>query len=62
MCVECGFSRCPDGCPGKREAPLICPVCGRVCEDLYMTAITGDVVGCDRCIRCRPVEEVLSYG
>lgn len=28
-----------------------CPECGRECEDLYLDARSGQIIGCDRCVR-----------
>ena len=59
MCSLCGFTRCPDGCPNHPESVLQCPVCGRECEDLYISIFTGDTVGCDRCIQVREVLDTV---
>lgn len=58
MCDICLQSPCATGCPNRPEPVTQCPVCGRVCEDLYLVASTGDVVGCDQCIRRQDVLEV----
>ena len=59
MCDICLQSPCAHGCPNRPEPVIQCPVCGRVCEDLYLVASTGDVVGCDQCIRKKEALEVI---
>lgn len=51
MCAICGFTECPDGCPNHPETIILCPECGRECEDLYLDARSGQIIGCDRCVR-----------
>lgn len=59
MCDICLQSPCAPGCPNRPEPVIQCPVCGRVCEDLYLVASTGDVVGCDQCIQKKEASEVI---
>ena len=59
MCAFCGFTECPDGCQNHEENIVLCPECGKECEHLYVDARSGEVVGCDRCIRKVEPEEVF---
>ena len=36
--------------------PVICPICGGECEEIYEDLHSG-VAGCNRCIRCRDADE-----
>ena len=57
MCDECGFSKCPDGCPNAPAQQTLCPECGQQVEIyLYIDRATGTVVGCDQCIERKVVE------
>ena len=38
-----------DGYPGGDEPEPECPICGRICDDLYL--VDGDVVGCGCCVK-----------
>ena len=35
------------------DPPVICPVCGAECEEIYETREYGEVLGCDQCILIR---------
>lgn len=35
------------------DPPVICPVCGAECEEIYETREYGEVLGCDKCILIR---------
>ena len=35
-----------------------CPVCGEVCEKIYIGRLNNEVYGCDQCIRCIYAEEL----
>lgn len=37
-----------NGMPGGEDPEPTCPICGRVCDDLYL--VDGDVVGCGWCV------------
>ena len=51
--------RVPDGCPNHLEQVILCPECGKECENLYVDIRSGEILGCDRCIRKVEPEEVL---
>lgn len=55
MCNECGFSKCPDGCPNAPEQVLICPVCGQAIE-LYIYTQDREIIGCDQCVERKLAE------
>ena len=59
VCDICGLSPCRPGCPHHPDPVIVCPVCGRECEDLYVTATSGDVVGCDQCIQKKDALDVM---
>ena len=59
MCDICLQSPCPPGCPNHHDPVVVCPVCGRECEDLFVSVFNGDVVGCDQCIRNKEALEVI---
>lgn len=58
MCAICGFTECRDGCPNHPEQVILCPECGKECENLYVDVRSGEIIGCDRCIRKIEPEEV----
>ena len=42
---------------GDDVQPVICPVCGAECEEIYETKEYGEVLGCDQCILTRDAYE-----
>lgn len=62
MCSICGFTSCPPGCPNHPDPVIVCPICGQECEDLYVVESTGDVVGCDQCVRKKDALDVIAEG
>ena len=62
MCDICLQSPCAPGCPNRPEPVIQCPVCGRECEDLFVSISGGDVVGCDQCIRKRDARDITKEG
>ena len=58
------IQQCPDA-PYIREAemfgmpspdPVICPVCGRECEEIYEDK-DGDAFGCEHCVKCLDADQ-----
>ena len=42
---------------GPDDKPVICPVCGAECEEIYESREYGEVFGCDQCILIRDAYE-----
>lgn len=40
------------GMPPYEDINVCCPVCGKVCEEIYEDK-DGDVFGCEHCVKCR---------
>lgn len=59
MCAICSFEQCRDGCPAKAETIDLCPECGQECECVYVDARSGEILGCDRCIKKVEPEEAF---
>ena len=43
------------------EPDPVCPVCGKIPNDYAYYDPSGDVIGCDRCILCKPVEDCEDF-
>lgn len=58
------IQQCPDA-PWIRDAemngmpspdPVICPVCGSECEEIYEDK-DGDAFGCEHCVKCLDADQ-----